>query len=333
MICGTNHLSGRSGNNMNILKGKSVLVTGGTGFIGSHLVEELIKIGAKVVTTYEDIDPRSYFMVKKFDQKVIMANVDVRNFDQLMGLITKFEIEYVFHLAAQAMVETAYYNPRRTLESNINGTINALECARLLPKIKAVMVASSDKAYGKMDTGKYVESDSLKGDHPYDVSKSAADLIANSYYKTYGVPVTITRFGNVYGQGDTNYSRIVPGIMKSIVEKKALEIRSNGKFMRDYLYVKDVVRGYLLLAENIENTKGQAYNFGSKENLSVLEVVKKIGKELKIKIAYKILDQVKNEIPNQSLDYEKIKKLGWKTKYTISSTSKKIYSWYKKILK
>lgn len=315
-------------------KGKSVLVTGGTGFVGSHLVEELVNQGANVITTYEYFDPKSYFITQDLMNKVVMADVDVTNFDKVMDLVTKFEIEYIFHLAAQAIVPTAYNNPRRTLESNIMGTTNILESARLYPKVKAIVVASSDKAYGKLEAGKYsyAEIDPLRGDHPYDVSKSAADLIANMYFKTYQVPVVITRFGNIYGEGDNNFSRIIPGIMKAIIKKETLEIRSDGKSVRDYLYVKDVVKGYLMLAEKIEETRGEAFNFGSNDTLSVVELIEEIEASLKTKVPYKILNIAKNEIPYQSLSYEKIKIIGWNNQENIKNIASKIYKWYLKNL-
>ena len=194
-------------------------------------------------------------------------------------------------------------------------------------------MASSDKAYGKLTKGKYIESDALRGDHPYDVSKSAADLISQCYFKTYNIPVTVTRFGNIYGEGDLNYSRIIPGLMKAIVERKTLKIRSDGKAIRDYLYVKDVVNGYLALALNIDKTKGEAFNFGSKETFTVLGLIKIIEKTLKIKIKCKILNITKNEIPYQSLNYDKIKKtLSWRPKYTINKTITNIYNSYIKII-
>jgi CDP-glucose 4,6-dehydratase len=314
--------------------GKNVLVTGGTGFVGSHLVEELLKHGANVITTFEYTDPSSYFMVKGFDKKVTMVNIDIGQFDRVFDIVTKLEVEYIFHLAAQAIVTTAYANPRRTLESNIMGTTNVLESARLFPRVKAVVVASSDKAYGKLGVGKetYIETDPLKGDHPYDVSKSATDLIANMYFKTYQVPVVTTRFGNIYGEGDNNFSRIIPGIMMSLLKNQKLELRSDGKAVRDYLYVKDVAKGYLLLAEKIEETKGEAYNFGSNDTLSVIDLVEEISKALKTKVPFKVLNITKNEIPYQSLNYEKIKKLGWKNDSLVNKTADDIYNWYKKLI-
>lgn len=317
---------------MSQLKYKTILVTGGTGFVGSHLVEELLKQEANVITTYQGRDPHSYFMMQNMDKKSIMEGVDITDYDAVFDLVTKSEVDYIFHLAAQPLVETAYYNPRRTLDSNIRGTINILESARLYPHVKGVIFASSDKAYGKLETGKkYKEHDSLQGDHPYEVSKSAADLIAYSYFKTYGVPVVTTRFGNIYGEGDLNFSRIIPGIMKSLVLHEELPIRSDGTFVRDYLYVKDVVRGYLMLAEHIDEVKGEAFNFGSDETLSVIDLVSKVERIVGKKIKFKILNKSKNEIPFQSLNFSKIKKeIGWEPKETVSSTVNRILKWYEK---
>lgn len=311
---------------------KNVLVTGGTGFVGSHLVEELVHLGANVITTFEYTDPSSYFIMKSLDKKVTMADIDIGQFDKVFDVVTKLEVDYIFHLAAQAIVTTAYANPRRTLESNIMGTTNVLESARLYPKVKAVVVASSDKAYGKLESGQYIETDPLKGDHPYDVSKSATDLIANMYSKTYQVPVVTSRFGNIYGEGDNNFSRIIPGIMMSLLNNETLELRSDGKAVRDYLYVKDVVKGYLMLAEKINETKGEAFNFGSNDTLSVIGLIEEIEKALKIKVPYKVLNIAKNEIPYQSLSYEKIKKMGWKNNESVKTTAKRIYEWYKEII-
>lgn len=315
--------------NMKKIMNKNILVTGGTGFVGSHLVEELVSQKNRVVTTFQSYNPLSYFATKKLNEKVIMVNTDICNYEKIFDAVTKFEIEYIFHVAAQPLVDVAYYNPKRTLYSNILGTINVLESARLYPKIKGVIVASSDKAYGKLEKEKYVETDTLKGDHPYEVSKSCTDLIAHSYFKTYNVPVVISRFGNIYGEGDLNFSRIIPGIMKSLINGEVLEIRSNGRYVRDYLYVKDVVRGYILLAENIDKVRGEAFNFGSDDTLSVLNLIKQIEKILQKEIKYKILNIAKNEIPYQSLDCSKISKsLKWSPKSNVSSTMTGILNWY-----
>lgn len=318
---------------MNTLKYSNILVTGGTGFIGSHLVESLCHQGINIVTSFLTLSPHAYFSTQKLHDHVKMVHVDITDFDSLFDVITKHNIDYIFHLAAQPIVEVAFYNPRRTLSSNILGTVNVLESARLYPKIKGVIVASSDKAYGKQGKEKYKETDILKGDHPYEVSKSAADLIAHAYFKTYNLSVVTARFGNVYGEGDLNFSRIIPGIMKSVVKGESLELRSDGTFVRDYVYVKDVVAGYLLLAENIQKVKGEAFNFGSKETRSVLEVITAVEEVLQKKVPYKILNTAKNEIPYQSLDYSKIiKTLKWNTENSFQTRIHSIYAWYKSIL-
>lgn len=313
--------------------GRRVLVTGGTGFVGAHLVKELVKRGAEVTTTNLLLEPKSYFSQQKLSEQVAIANVDITDWEAIHDLISKTGPEYIFHLAAQALVDVAYYNPLRTLHSNVMGTSNILESARVIPGVKAIVVASSDKAYGKMGKDKYFEDSPLRGDHPYEVSKSCTDLISYSYFKTYGVPVTISRFGNIYGEGDLNFSRIIPGAIQALIKGETLSIRSDGKFVRDYLYVKDVVEGYLLLAENIERAKGEAYNFGSRETITVLQVLETLGFALGERVDYKILNQAKNEIPYQSLNFSKIEKaFGWKPKYTINGTAEKMYVWYEDIL-
>ncbi len=313
-------------------KNKNILVTGGTGFVGSHLVEKLISLKANVTTTFLITEPYSYFSSKKFEKKVKTTNIDVCDFEKIFDLIVKNNIEYIFHLAAQPLVEVAYHNPKETLRTNILGTVNILESARLFPNVKAIIVASSDKAYGKLDKEKYIETDSLRGDHPYEVSKSAADLICYSYFKTYNLPVVATRFGNIYGEGDLNFSRIIPGIINAAIKKELLEIRSDGKHERDFLYVKDVVDGYILLAKKIDQIKGESFNFGSKNSFSILQLIKVIEKQIRKKIKIKILNNAKNEIIRQSLNCEKVKKLGWKQKYDLKKTIKKVYKWYEKNL-
>ena len=313
-------------------KSANILVTGGTGFIGSHLVEELLKKNANIFSTFLVTDPRSYFKTRKLDRKTVLLHQDVCDFESIFDVITKFNIDYIFHLAAQPLVETAYHNPKQTLYTNILGTINILESARLYPKVRGIVVASSDKAYGKLDKEKYLEEDSLKGTHPYEVSKSAADLITSSYFKTYNLPVVVTRFGNIYGEGDLNESRIIPSILNSILKNETLEIRSDGKYVRDYLYVKDVVSGYLAVAADIDNLKGEAFNFGSSDTLSVMELVETVEKILRKKIKYKIMNTAKNEIKYQSLDYSKIRNAaGWKPKSSVASTIKEIFKWYKSL--
>lgn len=316
-----------------MMHNKRVLVTGGTGFVGSHLVEQLVRDGVSVVTTTIMNESKSYFFSKHLDQKVTTVQVDVRNYEGMLNLITRFNIEYVLHLAAQPIVEVALVDPMYTLDTNIMGTVTILEACRQVETVKGIIVASSDKAYGKLKEGKYKETDRLQGDHPYEVSKSAADLICTSYVQTYDLPIVTTRFGNIYGEGDLNLSRIVPGLMESVINNHPLELRSDGTYVRDYLYVKDVVRGYLQIMNSFDKVRGEAFNFGSNENFSVKGVIKIAEEVLKKKIPIKMLSSVNNEIPYQSLDFSKIsKRLGWTPNYTLKARLPGIFRWYKKIL-
>lgn len=315
-----------------MLKNKNVLVTGGTGLVGSHLVEELVNMGANVVVLFRESNPKSYFVSENLAQKIVLCNGDLKSFQRVFDVMVKHEIEYVFHIGAQAIVTTAYHNPLETFETNVMGTLNVMESARLYGRTKAIIVASSDKAYGRT-TEKYTEDFPLKGDHPYDCSKSCTDLIANTYFKTYGLPVAIARFGNIYGEGDLNFNRIIPGLMDSLIGNRQFEIRSDGKMVRDYVYVKDVVEGYLLLAKNIDKIAGEAFNFSSEDNLSVLDLILKVESILGTKVDYKILNIAKNEIPFQMLDYSKAKRiLNWLPRNNLETVVPKIYEWYKQIL-
>lgn len=316
---------------MERLTGKRILVTGGTGFVGSHVAEALLMRGAAVVVPYRSVDPHSYFSTSKLAQRVILSVCDVTDARRMFDVVTKYEIEYIFHLAALATVTAAYHNPLESVVTNVVGTANVLDAARRFPGVKGVIVASSDKAYGK-SRKPYVETDRLAGDHPYEASKSSMDLISTAYFKTYGTPVVITRFGNIYGPGDNNYSRIVPGIMQSIVGGTPLELRSDGTYVRDYVYVGDVARTYLFLLEHLEKTKGEAFNISTGVSLSVLQLIKRSEKILKKKINYRFMHTAKNEIPYQHLDCTKITKLGWRPAYTPEKGLQLSYRWYKKYL-
>lgn len=313
----------------NFLKNENVLVTGAMGLVGGHLTESLLKQGANVFVTYRSLHPRSYFSGRKLQEKVVSLVCDINDPIRVFDIVAKYEISHIFHVAAQALVTYALANPYETFLTNIMGTVNVLEAARRSPHIKAVIVASSDKAYGK-NCVDATEDQKLEGDHPYDVSKSSADLIARAYYKTYGLPVAVSRFGNIFGPGDLNMNRLVPGLIKAIIHKKLFEIRSDGKFTRDYVYVKDVADGYIALAKNIEKVKGEAFNFSAGYNFSVEDFVKKINGILGEKAEYKIINNQKNEIPAQSLNFEKAKKvLGWQSRYTLEEGIKETFKWYK----
>jgi len=316
---------------MGRLKSSKILVTGGAGFIGSHLLEALIKDGHSVVCLDFKVDPISYFITSGVYKKCMFQIVNICDREAVRSVFESEKPEYVIHLAAQTLVTEAYLNPYETFNSNIMGTVNILEEVRRTSNVKGIIVASSDKAYGESSKASS-EHDSLSGDHPYDVSKSSTDLIANTYFKTYQVPVVVTRFGNVYGEGDTHYDRIVPGICESIIKNEVLEIRSNGEYVRDYLYVKDVVDGYKLLLLNINAVAGNAYNFSSKDKLSVLQLIKKAEIVIGKKIEYKILNNAKNEIPYQHLRDLKVRKLGWKNNYNFETVFPEILNWYRNVL-
>ena len=317
--------------NMEKLKSSNILITGGTGFIGSHLIEELLRYNPKnIICTYRASNPRAYFYSQELPKKTTLVNCDIKDFKRVFDILTKYEIDIVFHLAAQPIVDTAYKNPLETIETNVMGTVNLLEACRQKGDLKAVVVATSDKAYGKAEELPYTEEARLKGDHPYDASKTAADLMAQTYFRTYGLPVVIARFSNTFGPGDINSNRIIPGIFESIITNKELLIRSDGKMIREYTYVKDITDGCVKLAQNIDKIKGEAFNFGSKNIFNVIDVIKKIEETLNVRINYKILNISKNEIPEQYLDWTKAKeKLDWQPKTNFEDGIKKSFNWHK----
>ena len=308
----------------------TLVVTGGAGFIGSHLVAQLIKEkNLKIVVVDIVVDPRSFFAVSNLKKHVIFKKLDIADRTSVDALFKTYKPSYVFHLAAEALVTKAIVDPYRAFQTNVMGTVHILEAARNEKSTKGIIVASTDKAYGKTNIA-YTEESPLRADHPYDVSKASADLITQAYFKTYNMPVVITRFGNVYGEGDFHFDRIIPGICKAIIEKKPLRIRSNGKYVRDYVYVKDVVEGYLTLFRNLRHIHGEAYNFSSGDSFSVLELIKKAEDVLKVNIPYVVENTARNEIPYQHLDDTKIKKLGWKNQYTFEQILPQILDWYKR---
>jgi CDP-glucose 4,6-dehydratase len=314
---------------MKSIKGRKILVTGGTGFVGSHLVSALVNQGARVVVPYRSLDPKSFFSTQGLEQHVILAMGDVNDRRRMVDIVSKYEIEDIFHLAAQPIVETAYHNPLETIATNVMGTANILDAAWNSGTVKRIIVTSSDKAYGKSATA-YTEDHPLKGDHPYEASKSAADIITQSYVKTYGAPVATVRFGNIYGPGDLNMSRIVPGIMQAAITRNELALRSNGTFVRDYVYVGDVIDAYLFLLEHFDVARGEAYNIASETSLSVVDLIRTSEKILSTPIRFSVKNTQVNEIPYQHLDWSKIARVGWKPKFTLEMGLLETYGWYKK---
>jgi len=314
-------------------KNRSVLVTGATGLLGSWLCNALVEEGASLTCLVRDWVPRSMLLQETTLKKINIVRGDVRDFYTLERTLNEYEIETVFHLAAQTIVETANRNPRSTFETNIKGTWNLLEACRRVSTVNQIIVASSDKAYGEQKKLPYDESTQLQGTHPYDVSKSCADLIAKSYHITYGSPVCITRCGNFYGGGDLNFNRIVPGTIRSLINNEPPVIRSDGSYIRDYFYIKDAVYAYMLLAEKMAelSISGEAFNFSNEIQVTVLELVNKIISLMgKKHIKPKILGKAKNEIVHQYLSAKKARTvLKWKPKYTLEEGLRETIAWYK----
>ncbi|WP_195954688.1 GDP-mannose 4,6-dehydratase [Clostridium tertium] len=315
---------------------KNVFITGGTGFLGSYLVKKLVNYGANVTILVRDYIPQSNIYRGEEYKKVNVVHGTLEDYLLIERTLGEYEIDTVFHLAAQAIVGVANRNPLGTFKSNIEGTWNILEAARKSPLIKRVIVASSDKGYGDQEKLPYDENMPLQGKHPYDVSKSCADLIAQTYYETYKLPVCITRCGNLYGGGDLNFNRIIPQSIQSILNNKAPVIRSDGSFIRDYFYIEDAVDAYINLAEKVVelNLGGQAFNFSNEIQLTVLELVNKILKIMGSSMKPIILNQGSNEIIHQYLSAKKARTiLGWSPNYTIDEGLSKTIEWYKDFLK
>ena len=322
-------------------KNKNVFITGATGLLGSWLTKLMVDEGSNVIALNRDIVPKSILWSNSEDFDYIKDNLTMvygklEDYELLERALNEHEIEVVFHLGAQTIVGVANRNPLSTFESNIRGTYNLLEACRRSPLIKAIVIASSDKAYGEQEHLPYDETTPLQGTHPYDVSKSCADLIAHTYYNTFKLPVCITRCGNFYGPGDLNFNRIIPGTIRSLLNGESPIIRSDGTFIRDYFYVKDGALAYMLLAEKmLSNTSiyGEAYNFSTESQVTVLELVEKIIDMMAVDIEPTILDHANNEIRNQYLSAKKAKEqLGWSPKYMLDSSLVETIEWYKTII-
>jgi CDP-glucose 4,6-dehydratase len=319
----------------NFWKNKKVLLTGYEGFLGSWLTRLLLEQGAKIVGLDILTHRKKTLLSSQELKRIKIIKGSVESFSLLGEILKKYETEFVFHLAAKALVGECQKNPKKAFGVNIGGTWNILEACRKNRKVKGIIVASSDKAYGRHKNLPYKEDCGLKGSHPYDVSKSCADLIAYTYYHTYQLPVCITRCGNLYGPGDFNFSRIVPDAIRSALKNRTLLIRSDGKFVRDYVYVKDIALAYICLAEKMLKLgiKGEAFNFSAEKPLSVLGMVKAIYKEAAKTPDYKILNQAKYEIKEQFLSSVKARKiLRWKPRYSLKRALKETIHWYQTML-
>ena len=312
---------------------RNVLITGCTGLVGGWLTKALLAEGAAVVGLVRDWVPQAMLNREGLADRIVTVSGELEDLGLLERVMNEYEIDCVFHLAAQTIVGTANRNPISTFESNIRGTWNLLEACRRSPTVARIVVASSDKAYGNQEELPYTETTPLQGRHPYDVSKSCADLIAASYATTYDLPVCVTRCGNFYGGGDLNFNRIVPGTIRSVLHDERPVIRSDGSYIRDYFYVKDGASAYMQLAAKMSDNAlvGEAFNFSNEIQISVLDLVRKIlsvmGRE---DLEPEILGKVANEIPHQYLSAEKARsRLGWTPSYDLGKGLEETVEWYR----
>jgi CDP-glucose 4,6-dehydratase len=317
--------------------GRRVFVSGATGIIGSWLVKALLDEGAQVVALVLDADPQSELFRSGDVDRVSVVNGALENFRALERGIAGQDVDSVFHLGAQAIVETAHRAPLGTFETNIRGTYNLLEVCRLhADRVRRVVVASSDKAYGETADLPYTEAASLDGRHPYEVSKSCADLLARSYHHTYGLPVGIARCGNVYGGGDLHWDRIVPGTIRSLLRGERPIIRSDGTYVRDYLYVKDCVAGYLTLGAALDGPAlgGEAFNFSTESWVTVREIVAAVQKVMgRTDLDPVIQNVARGEIRSQSLSSRKAReRLGWRAAFDLEHGLGETVAWYEHFL-
>lgn len=327
---------GRGVINRRFWRDRNVFVTGCTGLLGSWLTEALVDAGANVTGLIRDWVPRSRLLGQPgVFNRINTVRGDVEDLATLERTLNEYEIDTVFHLAAQTIVGIANKNPLSTFETNIKGTWNLLDACRRVPGITRIIIASSDKAYGNQPELPYDEASPLAGTHPYDVSKSCADLIAKSYYVTYGLPVCVTRCGNFYGGGDLNFNRLIPGTIRSILNGQPPIIRSDGTYIRDYFYVKDGAYAYMHLAERMENgLAGEAFNFSNEIQVSVLDLVTKLATLMgRPDLRPVVMNEAKNEIPHQFLSAEKARRLlDWKPRYTLDEGLVETVEWYRKFL-
>jgi CDP-glucose 4,6-dehydratase len=316
---------------------RPVFVTGGTGLLGGWLIPKLLEQGASVTCLVRDWVPASELVQTRLIDRVNVVRGDVRDQALQERVLGEYEIDTVFHIAAQTIVGIANRNPVSTFETNIQGTWAVLEACRRSPAVRQVIVASSDKAYGEHESLPYDETMPLQGRHPYDVSKSCADLIAKTYAQTYKLPVIVTRCGNFYGGGDLNWNRIVPGTIRSVVRGERPVIRSDGKYVRDYLYVEDGAAAYMLAAERLSSAPelaGEAFNFSNETQITTLKLVERILSVMGSKLAPEIRDEVTAEIHSQYLCAAKARKaLGWLPSFDLNRGLSLTVDWYREFFR
>jgi CDP-glucose 4,6-dehydratase len=315
---------------------RPTLVTGATGLVGGWLVQRLLSLGADVVCLVRDHVPRCMLYRSGDVDRVKIAHGDVVDQTLIERVLGEYEIDTVIHMAAQTIVGIANRNPVSTFDSNIRGTWSLLEACRRSPQVKQIVLASSDKAYGSQPTLPYDETAPLQGRHPYDVSKSCADLIAQTYAHTYDLPVAVTRCGNFYGGGDLNWNRIVPGTIRSILRGQRPIIRSDGKFIRDYFYVEDGAAAYTMLAERLAADRalaGEGFNFSIELQVSVLDLTQRILKLMQSDLQPDIRNEASGEIRDQYLSAEKAKRvLGWQASHSLDDGLARTIDWYRDFL-
>jgi CDP-glucose 4,6-dehydratase len=315
---------------------RPVFVSGCAGFLGSWLTSALVEAGANVVGLLRDRVPFSLLCRSGYLDRITVIRGDVTDYELVERVLNEYEIDTVFNLAAQTIVPIANRAPLSTFETNIKGTWTVLEAARRSPTVTRMMVASSDKAYGVHETLPYVEDAPLLGCHPYDVSKTCADLIARTYFATYDLPIAVTRCANLYGGGDLNWNRIVPGTVRSLIRGECPIIRSDGTLQRDYLYVQDAVHAYMTLAEclDADEVKGQAFNFGMDKPTSALEMVQAIvAVSDRPDLEPVVLNNAPNEILTQYMDSSKAHRLlDWAPRYSLEEGLRETFGWYREFL-
>ncbi|HVF46258.1 MAG TPA: GDP-mannose 4,6-dehydratase [Pyrinomonadaceae bacterium] len=318
-------------------KDRPVFVTGATGLLGSWMTRKLVDLGAYTVVLVRDWVPESELIANAAMSQVTVIRGDLTDQELLERVLNEYEISTVFHLAAQTIVGTANRGPVSTFESNIRGTWCLLEAARGLPLIEQIVVASSDKAYGDHEKLPYDEDAPLQGRHPYDVSKSCVDLISQSYAHSFDMPITVTRCGNLYGGGDLNWNRLIPGTIRSVIRGEQPIIRSDGTFIRDYFYVEDAAIAYIRLAEQMAQNadiNGHAFNFSNEIQVSVLDLTRQILKLMQREDLEPIVrDEVRNEIKHQYLSAEKARRvLDWRPEFSLEQGLERTIGWYRNLL-